>query len=491
MVDDSGPPILWQAQPGPQAALVSCPIFEVFFGGARGGGKTDGCFGDWMAHSATFGEAAVGVFFRRTFVQLSEAIARSQELFPKLGAKWRGDEARWVMPGGARLMFRHLDKDADAENYQGHNYTRLYFEELTNYPSPAPINKLKATLRSKVGAHVGMRATGNPGGPGHNWVKHRYITPCPTGYKVLLENYTNPFTKEQVTLDRVFIPSKLSDNRLLMENDPQYVARLYQAGSKQLVQAWLMGEWDIIDGAYFDEFNAEKHILPAEWLGKLPPYSTCFRAMDWGFAKPYSIGWYVVSDGSWGLPPGAIIKFWELYGSNGQPNVGVRQNADIVAGLIRKTEEELWNRFQLRASQGVIDPAAYIQDGGPSIGETMAKEGVMWMRADNKRIPGWQQVRARLTGAGGRPLLYFLETCNDSIRTLPTLQHDDRNMEDLDTDGEDHAADELRYACMSRPWITTDPKLLQQSALTLPKLPHQYTFMELVEQNRRRMLRPE
>ncbi len=476
--------VIWEPQPGPQTALISCPVFEIFYGGARGGGKTDGMLGDWLAHSGEFGAAAVGVFFRRTYKQLSEVIARSRQLFNPLGAVWNEQRAEWTMPNGARLLFRHLERDADAENYQGHNYTRVYIEEATNFPSSAPIDKLKATLRAPKGIHVGIRLTGNPGGPGHGWVKKRYIDPAPEGYKVIPETYTSPFDGSSTTLERVFIPARVIDNKKIDQS--QYIAQLQTTGSKQLVDAWLLGKWDIIDGAFFIEFNPDLHVLPATWIGKIPRRATIFRALDWGYAKPFSVGWYVVSDGTWGLPRGALLKFEEWYGCTGRPNEGVKMDSGIVAQGIVAKERELRELYGFKTRYGVADPSIFIRDGGPSIAEMMLKEGLVWQKADNKREPGWQQVRRRLVGVEGRPLLYFLETCTDTLRTLPALQHDERDSEDLDTDGEDHAADELRYACMSRPWvIDSEPKL----ELPFPQPPGKLTFNDLLKMSREKRLR--
>lgn len=481
---------IWKAQPGPQEALVACPVFEVFYGGARGGGKTEGSLGDWLKHSGEYRERAAGVFFRRTFKQLSEVIARSHQLFPKIGAKWNGEKATWTMPGGARLLFRYLERDLDAQEYQGHSYTRLYVEEATNFPSAKPIDMLKATLRSPTGVPTGIRLTGNPGGPGHAWVKHRFIDPAPGGYTILKEEFENPFNGEKLTLERVFIPSRLSDNPLLMQNDPLYVAKLQQTGGKQLVEAWLLGKWDIIDGAFFAEFRPDLHVLSDSWLDAIPRYSLCFRAFDWGYAKPFSCGWYVVSDGSWGLPRGALLKFQEWYGSDGKPNNGLRLDAGLVAEGIRERERDIQERFGLRPTFGAADPSIFTRDGGPSIAEEMHRHGIAWGRADNKREPGWQQIRRRLVGTDGKPMLYFLESCQDTIRTLPLLQHAERDAEDLDTDGEDHAGDETRYACMARPWARDDPGL-PRAPLPLQKLPGAYTFNDILAMNRARRLREE
>lgn len=470
--------ILWAPQPGPQTNLLSCPCFEVFYGGARGGGKTDGMLGDWLAHANLYGENAVGAFFRRTHKQLSEVIARSKQLFFKIGAKFRETpHSEWVFPNGARLLFRHLEKDSDAENYQGHNYTRVYIEEATNFPSPSPINLLKGTLRSSAGVPCGIRLTGNPGGPGHQWVKQRYID-C-GAYNVITESeeFTYPDGETvTISIDRVFIPAKLRDNALLMRNDPGYIQRLRQTGSAALVKAWLDGDWDSIDGAFFSEWAPEKHVIAGDIV--LPRHIHIFRAMDWGSAKPFSIGWYAVSDGtletSHGcLPRGALFRFREWYGWNGKPNTGLKMRADDVARGILKRELGMPIRY------GVADPSIFAQNGGPSIAESMIIEGCNWLRGDNARQAGWERLRNML--GAEEPMLYVHESCEHLLRTLPFMQHSDKNPEDLDTDGEDHAVDELRYACMSRAHVKDLP--LAQ-VMTYPKTPQQMTVGEIIERHR-------
>jgi hypothetical protein len=180
--------VIWEAQAGPQSALISCPVFEVFFGGARGGGKTDGVLGDFLEHADTYGENAIGLMIRRQRTELIETIERSRAIYRPLGWTYHEQEKMWRAPNGARLRFAYLERDSDAEGYQGHSYTRLYFEEIGNFPSDKPILKLMATLRSGAGVPVGFRATGNPGGPGHQWVKARYIDPAPMGFKIVKDS---------------------------------------------------------------------------------------------------------------------------------------------------------------------------------------------------------------------------------------------------------------------------------------------------------------
>jgi len=473
-----GAQVIWQPRSRPQEALLACPVFEVFYGGARGGGKTEASIGDWLEHSNRYGEHAQGIFFRRKLTQLEQVIARTKTLYTKLGAKYNEQKKRWTMPGGGQLKFAYLERDIDAEEYQGHSYTRIYIEEATNFPSPAPINLLRATLRSANNVPCGMRLTGNPGGPGHNWVKKRYIEPNPSGYQVFTEHLDTMINGEMahISLDRVFIPSKVQDNVALLESDPTYILRLHQSGSKALVKAWLEGDWDIIDGVFFDEFDTSRHVLAMDWLSKIPASATRFRAFDWGSAKPFSVGWYAVSDGKWGLPEGAVVKYREWYGAQGV-NVGLKMIAtDVAAGILEREKGE-------RISYGAADPSIFIRDGGPSIAESMVIRGCGWKRADNRRKPGWECMRQRLQGVDGIPQFYLLECCEDTIRTIQTLQHDDTDPEDLDTSAEDHAADETRYGLMSRPWISHEPKV---QGIRYPKLPNQMTINDLLKSMKRK-----
>lgn len=467
-------------------ALVTCPILEIFYGGARGGGKTDGVLGEWLGHASRYGENAIGLMVRRERTQLIETIERSRQLYAPLGARFHEQDKMWRFSNGARLRFAYLEHDADAEAYQGHSYTRVYVEEIGNFPSPTPIMKLMATLRSAAGVPIGFRATGNPGGPGHGWVRERYIDPAPFGWKVIRDEVTG--------LERVFVPSRVTDNRFLGED---YVQRLRASGSAELVRAWLDGDWSAVEGAFFDCWSSRRHVIapfdvPEHWLR--------FRSMDWGSASPFSVGWWAVASepittpGSDGapvtVPRGALVRYREWYGAKA-PNVGLKLTAEEVGQGIRLREAEEWANDRSKISYGVLDPSAFAQDGGPSIAERLARAGAWFRRADNRRVAGigamggWDQVRSRLKGdAEGNPLLVVFSTCTDTIRTLPMMQHDPDRPEDLQTDSEDHAIDDVRYACMSRPYIAAAPKpKVSPFDVRMP------TMNELVEQfDRRRSL---
>jgi len=476
----ASPEIIWKPLPGPQTDLIRCPCFEVFYGGARGGGKTEGSIGDWFNHAQLYGENAAGLFVRRKLTQLTDAIKRFRRYGAKIGAKWFEQKKELHMPNGAVLKFAYLDSDDDAEEYQGHEYTRVYIEEITNFPFPGPIMKLKGTLRSAKGVPCGMRATGNPGGPGHHWVKARYIDPAPKGYKVIAEEeeiQVGPDEFVMAVIERVFIPAKLQDNPELLKNDPTYIMRLRETGSETLVKAWLEGDWNGVDGTFFSEFSEQRHVLSGRLA--LPEHWTRFRAMDWGSAAPFSVGWYAVADGTTELPRNALVKFAEWYGWNGKPNVGLKMSANLVAQGIMRREKSFG-----RITYGVADPSIFSNNGGPSIAEMMIVEGCSWFRGDNARQAGWEQLRKRL--AADVPLIYFHESCENTIRTLPYLQHDDKNPEDLDTDAEDHAADETRYAIMSRPMTRDETKA--RGPLDLSNARPLPTINELLKRQKARSL---
>lgn len=443
--------LAWAPQAGPQKALIDCPFREVFFGGARGGGKTDGVLGKYAIKASRYGSGFNALFCRRELPMLDDAIARSHEIYGKIGADWNDQKKTWVFPGGGRLRFRPLERVQDADKYQGQNVSDVCIEEAGIYPDPKPIDRMFGILRSAKGVPTQLILTGNPGGAGQSWIKARYIDPAPGGMTVLTRDLGNGSKHRYV-----FIPSRIRDNRLLLANDPQYIDNLHLVGGPKLVQAWLDGDWNAVEGAFFDCWSSEKHVVPPF---KVPEDWLRFRSADWGSAAPFSVGWWAVvgddhklPDGRL-LPRGCIVRYREWYGASG-PNVGLKMTAEEVARGIKLRE------VGDKITYGVLDPAAFAVDGGPSIAQMMAREGVIFRAADNKRVSqmgalsGWDQMRARLKGdAEGRPMLVVFETCRDFIRTVPGLQHDPDRPEDLDTDGEDHVADEARYGCMSRPYI--------------------------------------
>lgn len=461
----------WLPQPGPQLKAIEADwCDELFFGGARGGGKSDFLLGDYL-DDIDLGDKWRGIIFRKTYNELEELQIRARELFPAYGGEYKSNASAshpftncWYFPGGATLKMRYLEHERDADGYQGHQYTWIGFDELTNHATPYGYNKLKACLRNPSGIHGRIRASGNPGGKGHIWVKARFIDQMPP--------YT-PFDDPETGLTRMFIPSKVTDNKYLRDNR-QYIALLKSSGSVELVKAWLDGDWDVVAGAFFDCWDRSRHVIkpftiPKDWQR--------FRSFDWGSSRPFSVGWWAIADGTTDHPRGAIIRYREWYGAS-EPNVGLKLTAEAVAqGIVKRTGSDT-------IAYSVADPSCWKVDGGPSISERMLGEGVLWRRADNQRINGWDQMRSRFVGMDDQPMIYVFETCVDSIRTIPLLQHDETHPEDIDTDMEDHAADDWRYACMSRPWIKPVEKPVAaryETDLTISEIIKRRTMQRLGE----------
>lgn len=255
-----------------------------------------------------------------------------------------------------------------------------------------------------------------------------------------------------------------------MLNDPGYIDMIKQAGNEELVKAWLDGDWDVVVGQYFKEFNRAKHVIPTVLLPD--DWSVRYRAMDWGSSRPFAVYWIAVATGDAlpgvdrDIPRGSLVVYRELYGWNGQANQGLRLTSDKVADRIVAAEPD-FKIVQSNIGLCKVDPSTFATNGGPSIAETMARNGVWWNRADNRRVQGagavggWDQVRARLVGEGEEgkevPRLFFMDNCVHLIRTLPTLPSDPNKPDDIDTNAEDHAADALRYGCMARPYTPPVP----------------------------------
>ena len=431
-----------------QRAYITSPADITVFGGARGGGKTFGSLGDFWLHVEEHGSNARGLMVRKTREDLKDTIATAQALYGNAAA-WKEHGSWFDFRGGGRLYMAYLENEADAQNYQGWSLTRVYLEELTQFTSLTPMKRLLATLRSAAGVRCQMKATCNPGGPSHNAVKDEFIDNGPW----------NIVTDQTTGLSRVFIPSRLEDNPALLAADPGYVGRLKAVGSEQLVRAWLDGDWDVIEGAFFPEFSQKRHVIAPfpvanDWIK--------FRAMDWGSAAPFVVSWWaVVQDGFEHdrrfIPRGALVNYREWYGASA-PNVGLKLTAEeVAAGIVSRETHDGKREF---VAYGVLDPAAFAVISGPSIAETLVRHGVSFRRADNtrrsrdKKMGGWDQLRARLKGnQDGEAMIFFFDHCKHLIRTLPMLQHDAVNAEDVDTDGDDHAADAARYAAMSRPYL--------------------------------------
>jgi hypothetical protein len=458
-----------QPNPGPQEHLLSCPCQEIFYGGARGGGKSYGVLLDYLKHVAEHGKGTKGIMFRRTLPELEDMQEKAIRILPGFGFRYNTQPHIWRHPCGAYLKMRFLDRDEHAQLYQGHEYNWMGFDDVGTWPNPAPIDKLRATLRAP--GRKRMLLTGNPGGPGHNWLKRKYIDPAPPLVVV----------RDDAFWSHVFIPAKIADNPKLLEENPGYVNQLKASGPEWLVRAWLEGDWDVVAGGMFDDvWNTARHVIEPF---KIPLTWTIRRAFDWGSSKPFSLGWWAEADGATPiqLPPevitghglpvplvlsgyrerlyprGTMFRIGEWYGWNGTPNQGLKMTAaEIGRQLLARESSAGWAG---RVRPGPADSAIFEVENGKSVAADFDSVGVRWepaIKGPGSRVQGWERLRkllkASLTWPMEGPGMFVFNTCRSGwIRTVPTLPRDLRKPDDVDSAAEDHAGDETRYYIMTPP----------------------------------------
>ena len=438
---------IWTPQPK-QAEFMSRAEDEVLYGGAAGGGKSDALVIEALRqiHIPHY----KGLILRKTFPELTDLIDKSQLYYRRLPERpvYNTSSHTWKFPSGAQIIFGSLQHEKDKHKYQGKAYDYIAFDELTHF-TQAEYEYLKSRNRATgSGTREYIRATANPGGIGHGWVKERFITAEIPG-KTIWEKISVDVNGYKVNgwKSRVFIPSNVFDNQRLLENDPDYLIRLASLPESER-KALLYGDWDSFSGQYFTEWrNLPEHYKDRKWTHVIEPFEIpahwpIYRSYDYGYAKPFAMTWYAHSD------DGILYQIAELYGTTGDPDVGIRWTVDEQFREVARIERE---HPLLRGKHilGVADPAIFAEDGGISIADTAAKNHRIYLnKADNNRIPGWQQMRYRMQfDDKGYCRYYVFNTCRHTIRTIPGLIHSTRIVEDLDTTGEDHIADTIRYIC--------------------------------------------
>lgn len=445
--------ILWQPQPK-QIEFMQRPEYEVFYGGAAGGGKSDSLLIEALRQVEI--PHYKGLIIRKTFPQLSELIDRSMELYQPAfrRARYNGTDHVWKFPSGAKIYFGSMHHMADRIKYQGKRYDFVGFDELTHFTWDEYSYLFSRNRPSGPGTRVYMRATGNPGGIGHGWVKNRFITAAPPKTRIWEEYKIAAPNGQQIEMkrDRIFIPSSVFDNPALLQNNPEYLASLAMMSEKDK-RALLYGDWDSFQGQVFSEWRDDpagydtrrwSHVIRPF---QIPEHWKVVRGFDFGFSRPFSVGWYAVNE------QGVLYRIAEYYGCTGVPNEGVKLNPkEIVAGI--REMEETHPQLAGREISGVADPSIFEKSRGESIAEQMEQFPyfITWDRGDNNRLAGKMQFHYRLAfDAEGRSMFYCFDTCKHFIRTIPNLVYDETKVEDVDTDGEDHIYDECRYVFMTRP----------------------------------------
>jgi hypothetical protein len=436
--------VVFQPNPGPQTQYLASSEREVLYGGAAGGGKSYATLADPLRdlNNPDFS----GLLVRHTTEELRELIQKSQDLYPKAipGIKWSERKSQWTTPRGGRLWMSYLDKDTDVMRYQGQAFNYVAFDELTQWQSPYGWNYMRSRLRSsskELGLY--MRATTNPGGPGHSWVKKMFIDPAPSNTPFWAtdietgETLTYPqghSRSGEPLFKRRFIPASLFDNPHLAESG-DYEAMLLSLPEHQKKQL-LEGNWDVNEGAAFPEFNRNIHVVePFE----IPDSWTKFRACDYGYGSFTGVVWLAVT------PSEQLIVYRELYCS--------KVTATDLADMILEAEAK-----DGTIRYGVLDSSLWHNRGdtGPSLAEQMNMKGCRWRPSDRSkgsRISGKNELHRRLQvdEYTEDPRLVFFSTCTNVIAQLPSIPLDKRNPEDVDTNAEDHLYDALRYGIMTRP----------------------------------------
>ena len=406
----------------------------VAYGGARGGGKS--WFVRWKAVRLCLKYPGIKVLItRKTYRELL-----NNHITPLLAmlegiADYNRTDKCFQFPNGSAIWFGYCACDGDLDQYQGAEYDVWFADEAGQFPEHWLVN-IDACVRGANTFPKRTYYTLNPGGPGHGYFKRLFLD--------------RRYTAEEYGEDYAFIQAKVTDNKALMKHQPQYI-RALQKLPPRLRQAWLEGRWDVYEGQFFEDFaDIPDHYGDRRFTHVIDPFEIpeswrIYRSFDWGYNRPFSCGWWAVDH------DGVAYRILELYGCTGNPNEGVKWTPKQVFAQIHRIEtEHRW--LAGKHITGVADPAIWDAQTGQSIAETAAGEQVYFTKGDNKRLPGWLQVHYRLAFDGqGYPLLYVFKNCRACIRTLPLLQYDEQVPEDLDTTGEDHVADEVRYFCMARP----------------------------------------
>ena len=449
---------VWTPQPK-QIAFMQRPEWEALYGGAAGGGKSEALVIEALRQVHIPHYKALIV--RKTFPELGELIDKSlsyyKAAYPR--AKYNASEHTWRFPSGAKVIFGSMQHTQDRTRYQGRAFDFIAFDELTHFTWDEYSYLFSRNRANGPGTRVYIRATANPGGPGHGWVKERFITAAPPMTTIWSEvEWEDAEGKLQTgRRSRIFVPARVTDNTALMRNDPQYIMAL--ASLPQAERAALLeGDWNTFSGQVFTEWrNDERHYedrLHTHVIApfRVPEHWRIWCGLDWGYARPFSVGWYAVDTQR------RIYRIRELYGCTGTPNEGVKLEPAAVAREIRRIEREDPN-LQGREIRRVGDPAIWGSDGTESIGALFERERIYWEKGDHARISGKMQMHPRLAfDREGKPMMYVFNTCKHFIRTVPNLVYSQRDVEDIDTDGEDHIYDECRYVLMENPIAAPTPR---------------------------------
>ena len=456
-----------------QYAFLSAKRKHVGFGGARGGGKSWSVRTKAKILAASFDGIKI-LIVRRTFPELvNNHINQLRDELHGL-ARYNKTEKVFTFPNGSTIKFGYCNNDKDLDQYQGAEYDVIFLDEATQLQEMW-IKKITACVRGVNEFPKRIYYTCNPGGASHGYFKRLFID----------RQYETGEDPE----DYSFIQALVTDNKALMESQPDYIKQL-EALPPKLREAWLYGRWDIFEGQFFEEFRTtpdpdmcykagitpEQAMEQHRWTHVIEPFDlnagdkrgwNIMRSYDFGYNKPFSLGYWAVDY------DGVLYRILEMYGCTQTPDEGVKWSPDEQFKRISQFEREHpWLKGR-KIVDSVADPAIWDQSRGESIAETAARYGIYFSPGDNNRIPGWMQVHYRLQfDENGYSRMYVFNTCKAFIRTMPLMMYSETKPEDLDTKLEDHCPDEVRYMCMSRP---VSPIILEEPKQILSDPLNQFT----------------
>lgn len=447
----------WSPHPR-QAFALQRREFEIAFGGSRGGGKSS-CLMAWMVDPEYINNPEFrGLVIRRNYDDLRDYIDRANTMYKYMNVEVVGNPAEFRFPTGAIIRTGHLMDKQAYQKYQGHEYQKIGIEEATLIADEDDYLKLISSCRSTIGLTPQIFLTCNPGGPGHNWFKKRFVD------NQREKTFYDPVTNRT----RIFIPSKIQDNPTLMEEDPGYMEML-KGLPDELRRAWLDGDWDVYYGQYFASWRYDVHVVEPF---RIPSHWYKYRGIDYGFKSDFACVWMAVDP----------KKNVYLYRDYSVPELELSGHIDSINAL---SEGESYKATLGDPSMWIRNPQNMNKSDGVAgshmaIADILRKNGINCIKANNNRLNGWNLLREYLKWDDENPpKLHVFKTCHRFIETVPMLVHDLRRPEDLDTKGPDHQADAARYALMhignpeeanERPWITKLMEKFESNKAEVPGL---------------------
>lgn len=450
--------VLPEPQPK-QVKFLDATKKNVGYGGARGGGKSFAIRIKASIMALNY-PGIRQLIVRRTFPELKANHIDNlkkilQPLIKAKLCKYNTTDKEFTFWNGSLIKFAYCDKEKDTDNFQGQEYDIIYLDEATQLTEKM-MKDITACCRGVNDFPKRIYYTCNPGGRGHAYIKRIFID----------KRYVDGENPD----DYEFIQSGVRDNFALMKHNPDYIKQL-EALPPARRKAWLDGDWDVYEGQVFEEFrDSPEHYKDKQWTHVIEPFEIpknwkIYRSYDFGYAKPFSCGWWAVDY------DGVMYRILEYYGCKpDEENVGLKITADRQFEEIARIENEHpW--LKGKHIEGVADPAIWDVSRGESVAETAERYGIYFEPGDHKRIAGWMQLHYRLQfDDNGYPMMYIFNNCKGFIRTIPALEYSETNPEDVNSEQEDHIADETRYFCMMRPIkpvVVTNKKVVMEDPLNM------------------------